>query len=178
MRLTIIALVATLTLAACTPEQLATYERETGIRLDASLVELPDVPIRLADGREVMPDGSVTATPVAPAGSRCPQHFAASLVAGWSVTDWPKLDYIMYRESRCDPRVHNTRGRDDSYSLAQVNMKAHRRWVMPLIDNDLSRLFDPTTNLRIARRLYEMAQQTYGCGWQPWKTTKQASWCD
>jgi len=179
MRLTIIAtLVATLTLAACTPEQLATYERVTGIRLDASLVDLPDVPIRLADGREVMPDGSVTPVPVAPAGSKCPQHYAASLVAGWAVTDWPKLDHVMYRESRCNPGVYNGKGRDNSYGLMQLNMLAHRGWVRPLVDGNFDRLYDPVTNLRIGRTLYFKAQQAYGCGWQPWKTTKQASWCN
>lgn len=175
MRSTIVALVATLTLAACTPEQLATYERETGIRLDASLIDMPDVPIRLADGREVLTDGSVTAEPIAPAGSKCPQHYGAALGAGWAVTDWERLDYVMWRESRCNPRVHNPVGRDDSYGLMQINMKAHRSWVRPLVDGDLNRLYDPSTNLRIGRILWERAGQ-YGCPWKPW-TTRNTAWC-
>jgi len=170
MRLTIIALVATLTLAACTPEQLATYERVTGIRLDASLVDLPDVPIRLGDGREVMPDGSVTPVPVAPAGSKCPQHYAASLVAGWGVTDWPKLDRIMYRESRCNASVvnNNARTKDASRGLTQLNLLAHRGWISPLVGGDFDRLYDPGTNLRVARVLYNR------CGWGPWT---KPYWC-
>lgn len=178
-RISLAALAAALTLTACTPEQLATWTAETGIRLDArteaELLALPDVPGRLPDGRTLLVDGRVTG-PVAPAGSKCPEHYAAALAAGWPASDWERLDHIIWRESRCIPTAHNPRGRDDSYGILQLNMKAHRGWVRPLVGNDFSRLFDPATNLRIGRTLYDMAIEHYGCGWRPW-TTRSTRWC-
>ena len=119
---------------------------------------------------------TTTAAPQAPEGSRCPQWFAAALAAGWPESDWARIDYIMWRESRCRPEVHTVAKRDDSYGLVQLNMKAHRRWVSPLVGGDFNQLLDPVTNLTIARQLFDMAQQTYHCGWQPWQT-KKTRWC-
>lgn len=164
-------------LTSCTPAQLATLERLYGDMPDRRVLRLPDAPGTLHDGRTLNLDGSITA-PVAPAGSRCPQHYTASLAAGWTVGDWSKLDYIMYRESRCIPTAYNGRGMDDSYGLLQNNMKAHRSWVGPLVGWDFSRLFDPVTNLRIGRTLYHKARAAYGCGWQPWRATNSAGWCN
>ena len=107
---------------------------------------------------------------------RCPEFRQTALDAGWSEADWPRLDAIIWRESRCTPTAHNGRGRDDSYGLMQLNMRAHRSWVRPLVDGDFDRLFDPATNLAVARQLFDRAEQQMGCGWQPW-TTKRARWC-
>jgi hypothetical protein len=60
----------------------------------------------------------------------------------------------------------------------QVNLKAHRSWVRPIVGGDWSRLYDPVTNLSVARILYFRAQDWIGCGWQPWRTTKQSHWCN
>ena len=119
---------------------------------------------------------TTTAAPQAPEGSLCPQWFAAALAAGWPESDWARIDYIMWRESRCTPSVHTVAKHDDSYGLVQLNMKAHRRWVSPLVGGDFNQLLDPVTNLTIARQLFGMAQDTYGCGWQPWQT-KKTRWC-
>ena len=119
---------------------------------------------------------TTTAAPVAPEGSLCPQWFAAALAAGWPESDWQRIDYVMWRESRCTPSVHTVANRDDSYGLVQLNMKAHRRWVGPLVGGDFTQLLDPATNLAVARQLFNMAQTTYGCGWQPWQTRK-TRWC-
>ena len=119
---------------------------------------------------------TTTLAPQAPDGSRCPQFYAVALAAGWPASDWERLDYIMWRESRCTPTAHTVARRDNSYGLVQLNMLAHRKWVGPLVDWDFDRLYDPLTNLTIARTMYDMAQQTYGCGWQPW-LTKKVRWC-
>jgi len=114
----------------------------------------------------------------APAGSRCPQHYNAAMAAGWTHAQWSKIDFIMWRESRCIPTAYNGRGRDNSYGLMQLNMKAHRSWVGPLVGWDFTQLYNPTTNLRVAKQLYDRARPMFGCGFQPWKTTKQRHWCN
>ena len=161
---------ASVLFAGCTPAQLLTYERRTGTKIPAEfrkeLLAAPNTPIVLEDGL-IMPDGSFIKH-VAPPGSRCPQHYGAALAAGWSASDWARLDYIIYRESRCVPTAHNPRPPDDSYGLMQLNMRAHRSWVGPLVNWNFSRLFEPVVNFRMARVLFNKARSAYGCGWQPW----------
>jgi len=108
---------------------------------------------------------------------RCPQHRAAALEAGWSEADWPRLDAIAWRESRCKPDAFNGRGRDRSYGLLQLNMRAHAAWVDPLVDGDFDRLFDPQTNFTVALALHRKAEAMFGCGWQPWVTRNTRAWC-
>lgn len=115
--------------------------------------------------------GTVSATT-----ERCPEFKDEALAAGWSEEDWPRLDYIIWRESRCKPEVRNKRGRDDSYGLTQLNMRAHRKWVRGLVGGDFTALYDPLVNLSVARVLYEKAEDAYGCGWKPW-TTRKTKWC-
>jgi hypothetical protein len=174
------ALIGTLIVTGCTPPQLATWEQIRGEpftkRERTRLLALPDAPLTVG-AFTIYPDGS-TVENVAPAGSSCPQHYAATLRAGWSPDQWSKIDYIMYRESRCDPTVYNGVGRDNSYGLMQLNMLAHRSWVGPLVGWDFTRLLEPETNLRIGKELYERARAMFGCGFQPWRTTKQAHWCN
>jgi hypothetical protein len=122
--------------------------------------------------------GDNNSTSLVPKNSKCPQHYNTAIAAGWTADQWSKLDVIIWRESRCFSDVHNTKGRDNSYGLLQLNMKAHKKWVTPLVDGDFTRLFDPETNLRIGRVLYGKAKEAYGCGFQPWKTTKQKHWCN
>jgi hypothetical protein len=110
--------------------------------------------------------------------SRCSEHRQAALNAGWSPAQWERLSLIIWRESRCQPTAYNGRGRDDSYGLMQLNMRAHRSWVGPLVGWDFTKLYQPETNLRVARQLYDRARRMFGCGWQPWRTTKQRSWCN
>ena len=108
---------------------------------------------------------------------RCPEWKGAALEAGWTEDQWPRLDQIIWRESRCKPEVHNKRGRDDSYGLMQLNMKAHKSWVGPMVNEDYTQLFDPVTNLTVAKALFDKAGKMFKCGWQPWVTKKTKSWC-
>lgn len=175
-----VAILGALALTACTPEQLATWEQINGSPFTeaqrSELAALPDSPLVLG-ALTVNPDGSMIENR-APSGSKCPQHYGAAMRAGWKPSHWARLDYIMWRESRCNPRAYNGRGRDDSYSLLQLNMRAHRSWVGPLVGWDFSKLYDPETNLRIGKVLYDKARRMYGCGWQPWRTTRQRHWCN
>lgn len=158
MRRIVAGVMLLLSATACTPEQLAEWERVNNVVLSPQARE------------------TVLSVAAAPAGSKCPQWYSVALEAGWPASDWARLDHVMWRESRCIPTVHNPRGRDDSYGLIQLNMKAHRGWVRPLVDGDFSRLFDPATNLRLGRVLYERAVDVYGCGWRPW-ATRNTRWC-
>lgn len=118
------------------------------------------------------------ATRKAPANSRCPQHYQAAMNAGWTHSQWAQIDFIMWRESRCQPTAYNGRGRDNSYGLMQLNMRAHRSWVGPMVGWDFTRLYQPETNLRVAKHLYDKARTMFGCGFQPWKTSNQRHWCN
>lgn len=115
--------------------------------------------------RPVSSTGTQSTTPpsLPPGQWRCPQHYAAAIAAGWTDAEWPRLDAIIWRESRCDPTAHALDHDDDSYGLTQLNMRAHRGWVGPLVDWDWARLLDPAVNLRVARMLWERA------GWSPWR---------
>lgn len=169
-KILVLAGIAILT-AACTPIQLQQFSEVTGVTFDAQteqdLLALPDAPMRVNNGM-IHPDGTYEQY-VAPAGSKCPQWYDEAMSAGWTHTDWSKLDRVIWRESRCDNTVYNGRGRDNSYGLMQLNMLAHRGWVGPLVGWDFNRLYDPVTNFTIARELYNKARSAYGCGWQPWR---------
>lgn len=106
----------------------------------------------------------------APAGSKCPQHYHAAMAAGWRPGEWRKLDAIMWRESRCKPTAvnNNARTRDRSRGLVQLNLLAHRSWIGPMVGWNFDALYQPETNLRVARHLYEQ------CGWGPWT---RPYWC-
>ena len=100
----------------------------------------------------------------APPGSSCPQFYALALSAGWAAEEWPELDHIMWRESRCTPEAtHRNRNGSVDRGLLQIN-SVHRGW---LADRGVSLdgLLDPATNLQAARWLYESD------GWRPWAAT-------
>jgi hypothetical protein len=113
----------------------------------------------------------------------CPQWWELARQAGWTEDLLPALDYVIWRESRCDATAHNTTlNRDGStdLGLTQVN---DRSWCLPtryypngylqtvgvLPTVGCEQLFDPTLNLRAAKAIFDYAQQTHGNGWQPWK---------
>jgi hypothetical protein len=94
--------------------------------------------------------------------------YESAIAAGWSEADWPRLACVIHRESRGNPAAHNPRYPDDSYGLIQLNMRAHRKWVGPLVGGDFNRLFNGYTNLSIGRTLFDKAVGYYGNGWRPW----------
>lgn len=94
--------------------------------------------------------------------------YESAIAAGWSESDWPRLACVIHRESRGDPAAHNPRHPDDSYGLIQLNMRAHRKWVGPLVGGDFTLLLNGYTNLTTGRTLFDMAVGYYGNGWRPW----------
>jgi hypothetical protein len=165
-------------------------ETQFGIKFDAAtrkqLIDAPDMPIVTVNG-EIMPDGTVRPW-VAPPGSRCGQWYGLSRVAGWPAADWDKLDYILWRESRCDPTVYTDirKGHifrnDNSWGLLQINVKpgiGTQPFIGPLVGWDWSKLADPYTNLWVGRQMYEyhkVSRWAGYCGWKPW-STRNKSWC-
>ena len=124
-----------------------------------------------------------TTTLPIPADALCPQWWGMAIEAGWTPDLLPTLDYVMHRESRCDPTQHNTTlNRDGSadVGLTQIN---DRSWCEPtrwypngylqtigaLSTVGCEQLFDPYINLVSAKAIYDYALQHNGNGWQPWQ---------
>ena len=119
---------------------------------------------------------------VAPASAQCGQWWGLAYQAGWQEEQMQTLDYIMWRESRCEPHQHNTTLNKDGSTdmgLTQIN---DRSWCLPtkwypdgylqtqgvLISIGCEQLFDPLTNLRAAKEIYDYSKETNGNGFQPW----------
>lgn len=135
----LVALVAVWTLASCTPEQQALLEQTVA-----------------------------TASVWTSTHPEVEQWHQVALDAGWPESDWRWLACVMWRESRGDPGAYNGRGRDRSYGLMQLNMRAHAGWVGPLVGGDFARLFEPSVNLAVARQLLDAA------GRSPWSTRRRS----
>lgn len=118
--------------------------------------------------------------PTIPTTARCPEWWPTALEAGWGWNQLPKVDALMWRESRCLQTAHNTTLNADGSTdmgLLQINDKS---WCLPtrwypsgyLQSLGLVRycadLFDPTTNLRAAKALYDYSAERTGRGFQPW----------
>jgi lysozyme-like protein len=87
---------------------------------------------------------------------RCSQWASTALAAGWSSSDWPTVDRIMYAESRCNPDAYN--GASGVAGLMQI----HPLWKA---DSECAgNLYDPYTNLVCARHVWAVQ------GWQAWVT--------
>lgn len=70
---------------------------------------------------------------------------------------------IAEAESGGNPRAYNGVGRDDSYGLWQINMKAHTLGDLGITSKDA--LYDPVTN---ARAMVKISKS--GATWSPWST--------
>ena len=126
---------------------------------------------------------TTTTLPSPPADAHCPQWWGLAKEAGWTDDLLPTLDYVLWRESRCQPDAHNTtlnRDKSADVGLTQIN---DRSWCLPtrwypqgylqtigiLPTVGCEQLFDPYLNLLSAKAIHDYAQQTNGNGWQPWK---------
>ena len=86
-----------------------------------------------------------------------------ALAVGWPDTEWPWLSCVIWHESRGMPDAYNGRGLDDSRSLLQMNVKGSLwGWYVAQGLADPDQLFDPATNLRMGRLLFEQF------GRRPW----------
>jgi hypothetical protein len=124
-----------------------------------------------------------TTTLPIPPDALCPQWWPLARDAGWAEADLPTLDYVMWRESRCDPSQHNTTRNKDGSSdvgLTQVNDRSWclgTRWypdgylqtIGILSTVGCEQLFDPHLNLKAAKAIHDYSEEHNGNGWQPWK---------
>jgi len=120
-----------------------------------------------------------------PSDDECPQWHQTALDAGWDVEDLPRVDYIMWRESRCLTDAHNAY---DPMSGSRGIMQINGFWCRPSRYNpsgwlqaqgllqDCDDLYDPLTNLLAAKAIWEYSEDRNGCGWLPW-TTRNTRWC-
>ena len=130
----------------------------------------------------VEPTPTTTANAGDSAHNRCGQWWGLAQEMGWSAEEMPTLDYVMWRESRCDPTQHNTTLNADGSTdigLTQVN---DRSWCLPtrwypngylqsvgvLTKVGCEELFDPAINLKAAKAIYDYSKEHNGNGFQPW----------
>ena len=125
---------------------------------------------------------TTTTTVPVPSDALCPQWWPLAIDAGWTPDLLPTLDYVMWRESRCLPDQHNTTLNKDGSSdmgLTQVNDRSWcfgTRWypngylqtVGVLNYVGCNELFDPYTNLKAAKAIYDYSLRENDAGWQPW----------
>lgn len=119
-------------------------------------------------------------TPViVPDNLKCPEYYALAKELGWPEDQLERLDHVMWRESRCDSSVHNTKDpASGSRGLIQINGFWCRpnRWTKNgyLQDHNILKtcedLFDPAVNLRAGLSIYNYGLETHRCGWGPWST--------
>jgi hypothetical protein len=125
---------------------------------------------------------TTTSVYIIPPTARCGQWWGLAIEAGWQPEELETLDYVMWKESRCDPTQHNTTlNRDGStdVGLTQIN---DRSWCLPtrwypdgylqtigiLARVGCQELFDPLTNLRAAKQIHDYAKETSNDGFSPW----------
>jgi hypothetical protein len=149
----------------------------------------PEVPMRQYVAAQAISEPpatttTTTTTTVPEPTGRCAQWQHTAIAAGWTEDQWERLDYVLWRESRCLPDVHNdTDPNSGSYGLAQIN----GFWCRPSRYNPsgwlqeqgllstCTDLYDPATNLAAARAVWDYAEAR-GCGWSPW-ATRRTRWC-
>jgi hypothetical protein len=103
------------------------------------------------------------------ASALCPQWWQTAVDAGWRESLLPTLDYLMWRESRCDPTQHNT---DDPNGGSRGLVQINGFWTPWLASRGIVKrsegLFGPQRNLRSALAIYNYADARYDNGFGPW----------
>ncbi len=103
------------------------------------------------------------------ASALCPQWWQTAVDVGWRESLLPTLDYLMWRESRCDPAQHNT---DDPMGGSRGLVQINGFWTPWLASRGIVKrsggLFGPQRNLRSALAIYNYADARYGNGFGPW----------
>lgn len=115
-------------LAACTPQQIANWNRLTP---EQKVAFSQDV-MRLPEGRHVP----------------CEQWLGTSRVAGFTDAQILTEHVLMFRESRCDPHAYNRSG-------ASGLMQVMRMWADDC-GGTPALLFDPQFNLDCAKHVFDV----------------------
>jgi hypothetical protein len=120
-------------------------------------------------------------------GAQCPEWHEIALQAGWEIEHLERLDYIIWRESRCQPNAHyKADPMTGSRGLTQVNgfWCLKNRWEpnpagylgAKGIITSCEDLFDPLMNLQSAKAIYDYGVERSQCPWRPW-STRNTKWC-
>lgn len=129
--------------------------------------------------RHTAPVPSTTTTTTPPDRGICGEWYDLALMAGWPASDWPFVQTLIDRESRCQHDAYNPRGADNSWGLLQINThkaSGNRRFIAGLLgSDDYELLTDPLINLWVGRQMWEHAARS-GCPWRLW-TTRGKDWC-
>ena len=120
---------------------------------------------------------STTTTTLVPSDARCPEWWVVAVGAGWPTDPaiLRTLDWIVWRESRCQPDAVG----DGSYGLTQLQWNVHSDWIRDL-GFDRDELLHPSVNLAVAWHLYRLVDSdpNYRCGFSPWYPSQPGKhWC-
>lgn len=109
---------------------------------------------------------------VIPSSARCPEWWSLAKRVGWKTSLLPKLDYVIWKESRClSSAFFKGDPNGGSHGLTQIN----GFWCRPsryypngylqdaAVLDSCKDLYVPKTNLRAALIVFE-----YANGWSPW----------
>lgn len=88
----------------------------------------------------------------------CGEYHDLAIKVGWPEEEWPRLQQVMWRESRCTTEAWN--GADAG--LTQIN-QIHSQWLSDMGWSHPNDMFNPEYNLTFALRLWETS------GWKPWR---------
>ena len=121
----------------------------------------PAQPRKTRTSTTTAPAPTTTTTTVAPinipADAYCPEWWPLAVQVGWPLEELEMLDFIIWRESRCQPDAWN--GHDAG--LTQIN-QIHTEFVAVMGWSWPEDLFNPEPALRFTLKLWQ------GKGWQPW----------
>lgn len=89
---------------------------------------------------------------------KCGEYHDLAIQVGWPEEEWPQLQQVIWRESRCVTDAWN--GADSG--LTQIN-HIHSEWLSQMGWSHPQDMFNPEYNLTFALRLWQSS------GWKPWK---------
>lgn len=110
---------------------------------------------------------------------KCGEWHDTAIAVGWTEAQWPKLSYVLHRESRCNIGSFNKSDPNGgSRGLMQINGYWCRKnrynpsgWLQAKgILNNCDDLFNPEINLRAGLAMWNYSQERNKCGWRPWAT--------
>lgn len=114
---------------------------------------------------------------------KCPQWYKLARQVGFARSDWPKLDAIMYRESRCRPEAKGVNKLADGtvwstdMGLTQINNYSWITYLRSLgIAKQSTDLLQPRVNLLAAKALYDYSKARGFSPWHQWRTAGSGSW--
>lgn len=107
----------------------------------------------------------------------CPSQSRVVHAISKKIGGWKKIDYIMWRESRCNPRAVNPK---DPYGGSLGLFQINQFWCKPskstgdgilvewnILDN-CNELHKPQVSARAFVAIYKYVENHYGDGWIPW----------